>query len=244
MSHQGKLLLNPKKRPKRFNPLRVLTSPKTTLVLGGILGTLLFPAAALGLVKGVGRALAPTTLRKAVLLGVTLPAGIGVLTSPRARRFVKKTFDPREQFRRGKEIGKVIEDPSRLLPSDDITTRTVGEKIKDIAIKTGLIGGAVAATVGAGALLVPAVRGALTRRRERREEQPITFQQLTPLGGAVVSSGAALQPLGAVEKPPEEEKVPAMLQPSIKIINKPQNNIDIRFSKKKTFINQQVLIKS
>ena len=85
-------------------PLRVLTSPVTTAVLGATLGALLFPASALASAKVVGKALVPKTLKGALIAGVTVPTAVGVLSSSKkAREIVKTTLDPRESIKRGKK---------------------------------------------------------------------------------------------------------------------------------------------
>jgi len=222
-------------------PLKILTSPKTTPVLLGTLGTLLFPAAAGKIVTGVGKALVPKTVLGAVKAAIVLPVAGGLIaTSPTVQTFFKGLFDPRKQFQKGKTLGGLIEDPTKLFPKD-ATPTGVGKKIKEIATTAGLIAAGGAAVVGAGALLVPAIQKFRERRRGA-DPVPQTFQQL-PFG--VIPSGALAEPVGAVQKPTELEKeVPAMpSMPDINIINRPRNIVDIKINQSKRFINQQVLVR-
>jgi len=214
-------------------PLRIITSPKTTVGLGLILGTLINPLAAgrigLGLLRGTGRTFFGTFGRSFSTL-----TGIGILTtSPLARGFLARRL--RDPTRTGREIGKLIEDPSKLLPEGEETT---GGKFRDILERAGLVGGA--AVLGAAGI------SAVQRFRERRQEQAVIPSQAFP--SAILPAQPSLtprtQPLGAAEKEVEPEAIlpvePIKL-PSIKITNKPQ--INISFRKTRRFINQQVLIK-
>lgn len=213
-------------------PLRILTSPVTTIGLAGTLGALLFPAAAatggLALLRGTGRTFFGSFGR-----GFATLTGIGILTeSARARRFAKRrVLDP---TRTGRELGKLIEDPSQLFPTQE---RTTGEKVKEFAQKAGLIGGAAA--LGAGAI------SAVRRFREGRKETSIPSAVLpTAILPALPSLTPRTQPLGAAEKPIEaadEIMAAPIAMPSIKITNKPQ--INISFRKSRSFINQQLLLK-
>lgn len=217
-----------KKRKTLPLPLRVLTSTKTTAVLGATLGALLFPSAALGLVKSAGRAAAPKTFGGAVRTAILAPVAGGlIVSSPKIRDIAKRTLSPSAQFERGKFIGGLIEDPSGLLPEQE-TAGSVGERIRQVAGAAGLVAGGIAAATGGVILAKKAVRGAA----------PITFQQLPSSVAPVIE-----QPLGAVQPPEEEKKVAPTQLPTIKITNKPQNNIDISFRKSKKFINQQVLVR-
>lgn len=221
---------------------KVLTSPKTTVVLGATLGALLFPSKALGLAKGAGRAIIPKTFKGAVKTAIIAPAAVGLLaSSPRIRKIITKTLSPKAQFERGKTIGGLVEDPSKFLPKEK-TGKSVGERVKDIALTTGLIGGGVAAAVGGVVLAKKGLTKVKSLLPTGQAQQPVvTFQQIPALPS--ISTGAA--PIGAVEKPTplEKEIAPMQVMPSIKITNKPQNNINIRFSKSRKFINQQLLVR-
>ena len=213
----------------------------------------MFPAAAGRLALTAGRGVVKTFTGKTIF-GTVGRLGAGfvgtglVLESARVRGFLRKKVSPAGLIGAGRELGRFVEDPSKLLPKGEITTRTVGERVKDIATRAGLIGGVAAATVGAGALLVPAVRGVIARRRARAGLPGVPgLPGLPGISGlpGIPALSTIEQPLGAVQPAPKEEKEVAPMPsiPSIKIINKPQNLINIRFSKKKSFINQQVLIK-
>lgn len=237
---QPRLLLNAPKKKAFPTPLEVLTSPLTTIALGATLGALLFPAAALGLATGAGKKLFGTPLRA---LGTVGAAGI-LTTSPKIRGLL----DPRRTFQRGKEVGKIIEDPSKLIPKD-ITPRTVGQKIKGIAKKAGLVGGVAAATVGGVVLAKGAVKKvkSLLPGAQAASQPVVTFDTLPrALPPSAPALSTIAQPLGAVEAPQEPKAVSAQPAafPAIRITNKPQNNINIKISKSRKFINQQVLVRS
>jgi len=204
-----------------------------TLAAGGLaLGVARTGALALGALKG----LVGTPKRAALTV-----TGIGILqTSPKARTFIKgKLTDPTGT---GREIGKIIEDPSKLQPS---AQQTPLEKIKETAKTAGLIGG--------GAALAAAVVAATKAFRERGSPKAALPSGL-PVGipsaalpvailPAEPSLSTRTQPLGAVQPQPEPTTTaqPVATMPDIKITNKPE--IDIRFSKSRKFINQQVLVK-
>lgn len=221
------IILTPKKKGLS-KPLKILTSLKTTAVLGTVLGGLIAGPAAVGRVALIA-AKAVAKRPKTFLIGAPAAAGI-LLASPTARKFV----DPRQTFKRGKEIGKLIEDPSKLIPEKE---ETLLGKIKDVGIKAGLIGAGAAAVAGAAAIAVKKVKEKLPSKIPSAELPAAilpTVPSLTP----------RTQPLGAVEKPVEVEKVVAaqpVSMPSIRISNKPSINISFRKSRK--FINQQVLVR-
>lgn len=199
-------------------PLRVLTSPKTTIALGATLATILFPAAIGRIALGAGKFIVKKP--KTALLGIPTAAGI-LAVSPKARKLI----DPRETFKRGKGLGGIIEDPSKLrLPKD----KTLKEKVIEVGKTAGLIGGAAAAVVGGAAVV-----------KKIKEKIP-SVRQPTGTLPAPPSITAITQPLGAVEKPKGAISKP--ITPTIKINNNP--TIDIRFSKSRRFINQQILVKT
>lgn len=245
MSHQPPLLLNPVqptgigalREKKTFigGTVKLLTSLKTTAVLGATLGTLLFPAATLSLAKSA----VPKTFG-GKLLAVT---GISALTtSPRLRKLVVKKLNP---ISTGRELGKLVEDPSKLLPKDT-TGKGVKEKVLNVFKTAGLIGGVAAAGVGAVVLgkaavkkvksLIPGGAPTATTTSALVASAPIGATPVFPAISSITT------PIGAVEKPTELEKA-ATPTPSIKIVNKPQNTVNVKFSKSKKFINQQINVK-
>ena len=128
------------KRAKLSKPLQVLTSLKTTAVLGATLGALLNPALAgkiaLGGLKGVGRFIA-----KRPLLSV-LGAG-ALISSPKLRKDVIGL--PEKTLGAGKKLGEIYEDPSKakdVLGIKESMTR--GEKVK-AGLKVAGVGGALIA---------------------------------------------------------------------------------------------------
>jgi len=92
------------KRAKLPKALQVLTSLKTTAILGATLGALLNPALALSAVRGAGKMLVPKTAKGLLIAGVTAPTAIGVLSSKKARSIVGKTLNPIESVKRGQKI--------------------------------------------------------------------------------------------------------------------------------------------
>lgn len=143
-----------RKRAKLPAPLRVLTSLKTTAVLGATLGAMLSPATALKSVTGLGKVakfVAPKTLKGAIGMAIGVPTAYGVLkSSAKARTFAKKALDPREAVKRGEYVGGMIEDPKKL-------KRKAEEKgwkktIKEAGIEGGKYGLLGAGVLGAGVL--------------------------------------------------------------------------------------------
>jgi len=149
-------------------PLRILTSPKTTLALGATLAALLTggalaPAAtsaALRAAPGVAartlgktaKFVAPKTLKGALAVGIGAPIAVGLLKeSPKARELVKKTIDPREGIKRGAELAKMIEDPKQL--QEQLKKEGLWETIKTGAKKGGKYGAIAAGVLGVAALV-------------------------------------------------------------------------------------------
>lgn len=220
-----------------FDIRKFTTSPVKTGVLpiGGIGSTGVRLA---GVTKrfglGVLRLAKPTTFKGAVGLAVGVPTLVGVLaTSPTARGIAKGIFDPRKAFGRGKGLGAIVEDPSKLIPEKE-TVVGVGEKVRDIAREAGLAAAAGAALTGAAVITAKKVRERLTKA----PQLPPTALLPTPITITTIP-----QPLGPVERPaPKEVAMEPLTKPvSIKVINKPEINISFRKSRK--FINQQLLIR-
>lgn len=134
--------------------VKTMTSLKTTAVLGATLGTLLAPQTALGLVKGAGRMIMPKTIKGVVGMGVGVPVAMGVLSSARARKSVKKYLDPRESYKRGEYIAGIIEDPDKIkkIGKEEGWWGTIKEGAKKGgkfgAIATGIIAGGFAVKKG------------------------------------------------------------------------------------------------
>jgi len=221
------------RRAKLPKVLRALTSPVLTAVLGGTLAVLAFPAAAattaLAAAKGIGR----FAVKRPITTVLGIPTAIGALTvSPTLR----KALDPRARLGFGKQIGEVVEDPSTFIQK----LTSIGREVAPVAVVAGLTGATLAA-IGRVAgrkkdIAIPSLLPAAAA--------PVgALAQSIPLAAAPSIPAAVPEPLGAVqqEKPPEIAKVPKAV-PMVRITNKPQNNINIRFSKSRKFINQQVLV--
>lgn len=220
------ILLKPKR--KRSRALRILTSPKTTLALTGILAAFAFPAAAgrlaLGLVPKT-----PTGIAKLAFVAGAVSAVPSLVT----------TFNP---FRAGKKAAPFIADPSKLLPTGKQPLR---EKIKETAIQAGLITAGVAAIAGVAAAARKKIKG--IKIPKVSEVQPgalpapiIQPSLVEPVAPAALQAFGAAQPTPTKEPvaPPAIAAVPAI---SNKITFNPE--INIRFSKSRKFINQQLLIR-
>jgi len=141
--------------------------------------------------------------------------GTGVLlTSPLARERVKEA--PKTALEFGKKVGRELEKPKKE------RELTIGEGLK----KAGIVGGVVAAVVGGAKI----VKEKITKEKVL---DPQDIIKVTPIEDIT-------KPLGAVEKPkpvPKEKVQPT----SIKNTFNP--TIDIRLSKSRKFINQQVIVK-
>lgn len=161
----GKTRREKRKQLERSAPFRFISSPLLTAGLAGTLGTI---------------TAGPVAGAKAFAIGGTA-AGI-VSESPKAAKFLaEKVFRPEKA---GREIGKFIEDPARLQP-EDVTVKGTAARIKEFAGKAGLIGGAAAAGIGAGAL----IRKGASRLRRRARERVAGIP--SAIGGIVPSRGKA-----------------------------------------------------
>lgn len=146
--------------------LKVITSPVTTGVLATGLAALINPALAAATATKVARFVAPKTVKGVVATAVGVPTAVGAFVgSKRARELAKTTLDPRESFRRGGEIGKIIEDPSRLLPKEK---EGIKEKIKETFKKGGPIAGTAAAAAATGLV----AKKAIEKVKEIRAKTP------------------------------------------------------------------------
>lgn len=158
---------------------------------------------------------------------------LGALRIPTIKKQIARTLTGEK----GEALGAIIADPSKLLPKE----KGIKETAADIAKKAGLLAG-TAALVGGGI-----VAGKKVVEKIKEVKLPkITPSQIAP--AALLPSVPALtpitQPLGAVQPTPTpKEIVPVqpITMPSIKIMNKPE--INIRFSKSRRFINQQILVR-
>lgn len=227
-----------KTRAKLSAPLRVLTSLKTTAVLGAVLGTLLAPATALKSVRAVGKFIMPKTIKGALIGAVAVPTAVGVLSSsPKLRKGIKTALDPRESVKRGKALGEIIEDPKKtktiLGITEDMTTK---EKVLAGLKKAGKFGAIIA---GAGALAVgvkkvlPTAQKILAERKAKKEiaiikeqEQAqrlaglkqvgFTEPQRVGLGGIPVATPSQIQPVGAPQSTQRAQPIHNIIQIAIK----------------------------
>jgi len=128
------------KRAKLSKPLQILTSLKTTAILGATLGALLAPAAAgrlaLGAVKGVGKFVAKRPLASVLGAGA-------LISSAKLRKDVIAL--PKKTLQAGGKLGEIYEDPSKA--SDVLGIKegmTTKEKVVGAAKVAG-VGGALIA---------------------------------------------------------------------------------------------------
>lgn len=183
-------------------PLRILTSPKTTAVLGLTLASLLNPALALAGLRGAGKLLIPKTAKGLIVAGVTVPTAVGVLSqSKKARGIVKSAIDPRESVKRGRKLGKIIEDPSKASDILGIKGLTTKEKLvkglKAGGIAGGVIAGAVIAKKG-----IEKFKDLKSKRAvdqlERKAPRELGFTDPRPVGlGGVPVAVPQIKPIEA-----------------------------------------------
>jgi len=218
------------RRARLSRPLRVLTSPKTTLALGATLASLSFaPAAAIGVARGVGRLLIPKKLSTALLLP---SAAVVLKESVTARRAAKGIL-------RG-EPGKVVAGLIERAPSRERTR----------AEKTGLLGLGAAAIAGLGIGVAATKKGKeivsqipipsipkLPKRKKAAEVIPMGIQPAPP------SLVPSTQPIGAVQQVKEPVAPSLPVEKPITIKNTFKPSVDISFRKSKRFINQQINVR-
>lgn len=146
----------------KFLPLKVLTSPITTVGLVGILATL----------KGV-------PIGKTLKVGLPALIGIGVAReTPALVEFIKRKARP---VRAGEFIGGKIEELRTGLEAE-AEKKPLKERIKEGLKKAGLIGGALAvATAGAVAVKkgLPFIK---TKLEERKAKKLAEAQFIQPVG--------------------------------------------------------------
>ena len=192
-------------------PLRILTSPKTTLGLLGTLATLLIPGGPAfvgrGLV-GTAKLARPRSIKGAIGLGVGIPTAVGVLSqSKTARGFL----DPRKSVKRGRSLGRIIDDPGRAQDVLGIRDKTFKEKVGAGLKSAGIAGGALAIGLGA-------VAGA-KKIIQARQKAPGVVTIPSPLGlSPVVTPRVAVSPreISPIQ-PPGATKGPQPLQNIIQI---------------------------
>jgi len=211
-------------------PLKVLTSLKTTAVLATALGVLVAPATAGRIVLGAGRRVTKFAIKRPITTFLGIPTAAGALAvSPT----LQAAIDPRKRFGFGKKIGGAVEDPTTFLQKVAGFFRGAGRIAKETApvvVPAAVIGAAI-------------IGGRRLARRARGGPIPSAQLPIAALPTGIAPVSVRTTPLGAaqrVEKPPVEEKPPKGV-PAVKITNKPV--INIKISKSKRFINQQVNIK-
>ena len=195
---------------------RILTSPKTTVVLGVTLASLLSPATALAAARTVGKAALGIVKKRPI----TSLAVAGVLTtSPKARKFVVEA--PGRIFGGGKKIGEIIEDPTRAA---DILGIKEGSTLKEKLITGAKVAGVAGLVVGG----VLGARALLKKKKELAQTKipgslglpglpglkQVGFTESVPvgLGGVPVGISSAIQPVGRPGEPITRQPVSNIIQ--------------------------------
>lgn len=154
---------------------------------------------------------------KATVLSLAIPSGIGFLKgAPK----IRKQLGPVARFKAGAEFGEKI---TGEVPADGADL-----------IKSGLTAaGIVGALVAAGVVAKKVAGKKAVKRVEKVLSSP---EQVVPLAALPIQ-----EPIGVVKKPEDAALKEKPAIPSI--INKINVNptIDIRFSRSKKFINQQII---
>ncbi len=205
------------------------------LVLAGLVGAAArFAPAVVSFVPKLVKFVVPKTPFGIVRAVVGVPIVTGVALA--APSLVKGIFDPRKGVERGKAIGEILADPSKLLPKE----KPLREKVKEVAKTAGLVAGAAAAGLGV---------VAVAKKKIKEVKIPkLPEIKAAELPAAILPSpppSKILEPFGAAQPTPPAEPLPAAApaMPAIsnKITFKPE--INIRFSKSRKFINQQLLMR-
>lgn len=239
------IMLQPfeKKKTSIFQALKQIAG--RTKVLGGI--DIQIPveaklAAASLLIPGVRQVAGRVALRagkklatpKGLILGTT--AAGALTTSPKLRKAVLEVVSPVKIFERGRGVGKIVEDPSKLIPKEK-TARGIKEKVIGILKEAGP-GAAAGAALAGGALVVA----------KKAREKVTGIIPSGKLPAAILPAPPSItpttQPLGAVKQPVEAVPVAVEPQPPVNITNTFNPSIKISFKKSRKFINQQLLIRS
>ena len=186
---------------------KVLTSAKTTLVLGTTLAALLNPAAAGLVARRIGQAALGVVKKRPI----TSLAVAGILTtSPKAREFIVKA--PERIFTGGRKIGKIIEDPEK---AEDILGIKKGSTFKEKAVTglkaAGIVGLGVGAVLGAKTLLE---KRKVAKAQELAGLKQVGFTEPRPvgLGGVPVAIQPQIQPVGRPGEPLTKMPVSNIIQ--------------------------------
>ena len=183
------------KKKSKFKKTITSVLTKTAVLEAGILGSLLG-----GPFGGI---------KAGALTGI----GLGILqTSPKAAKFVgEKIKDPTAGGRFiGEQIEKIGQTP---LP----TEKGLGEKIKEGLKKAGVLGGVVAAGVGAGALIKKGVEKVKKTKVPTIAAIPTGILTQPTLSQLPQQVAPQIQPLGVAQKVIEEETPKAVTPiPTIK----------------------------
>jgi len=174
---------------------------------------------------------AVTNPRTTAVTLATVPALVGLGSTPVGREFISTVFDPRKGFKRGQATPEFITEAVEKVKGGQ-SPFTLSEGLKT----AGIIGGLTA--LGTGGLIVA---------KKVKDKFPRSGSEQLLITGAPSSTLIPLAPV----KQEEEEEVPMemvglpMQMPEINIKNtlKPVINVTVKQTKSKKFINQQVLIR-
>jgi len=167
--------------------------------------------------------------KKSLITLATAPPAVGLLAfTPIGRKAVAQVFSPIKGFKRGQQTPEFI---SGVL--EDIRGGKTPSGIPEGLKTAGLIGGGAAA-LGAGVVVAKKVK-----ERFKSRDPLLGNVPLAPFPDTRKALAPVKQPVE--EKPVVIEAMPK--QQPIKIKNVLKNNINIKISKRKRFINQQLIIK-
>lgn len=168
------------------------------------------------------------SLVSGTILTLGAPSLIGLLSVPK----ISKEIDPRKRFRAGQSFGQALTQPQlQSIPNDG------GSVIKKGAAAFG-VAGAIIGAAAIGKQVLPKIKGLKPSAKDKVLESS-AIQKNVPIETPDIGKQVAVDPtLGATPKPKEPTKEKPL---SIKNTFNPE--INIKFSKSRKFINQQLLIR-
>ena len=167
-------------------PLRILTSPKTTLALGAILGGLLFAPATAAVALRAAPSLAAKIIPKTPLGAVKAVAGVGLVSGLGVSGVTKIT---KKVFKTSQTAGEIL--AGKKPPADILgikESQTFKEKVITGLKAAGLVGAAAAVGIGGAA--------------ELRKGSQILTERKAKKAATEISSKAELRKLGFTDPQP------------------------------------------
>lgn len=212
------------KRKTLSKPLQVLTSLKTTAVLGAVLGTMLSPATAVRVATSV----IPKTIKGKLAVGTV---GLLAYKSPKVYQTIKGA--PKSYLKAVDTTADIIEGKKKVTP----------DSVKDILKTAGIVTGLGVLGVGAGVVASKVLKA--------QQDKPLSTGNggvgvvgTSPIGTGTTSpilpQTASITTKKRRYKPRTATKTPLVRQyVKVNIINKPVNT-GIRVNSKK-YINERIL---